>query len=164
MSEHEFDPAELVRALVDARVDFVVIGGYAAIRHREVARFTEDLDVIAAPERDNLERLAVALQGLDALSTRPMPGQLPVTPGARELSFGGTWELATRFGALHIVQNPPGAPPYEALASDAELIEAFGRRFAVCSREHLVAMKRAVLRRIDIEDLRALGEDVEGEG
>jgi hypothetical protein len=34
-------------------------------------------------------------------------------------------------------------PPYPALEADAMPVELHGVRFRVCSREHLIAMKRA---------------------
>ena len=56
----EFDPGELLRRLVAAGVDFVVIGGIAAVLHGS-ARLTRDLDIVFAPDAGNLEALARVL-------------------------------------------------------------------------------------------------------
>ena len=53
--------AALVGALVEANVEFMVIGGVAAILHG-VSRVTADLDISAPLDRDNLIRLLAALE------------------------------------------------------------------------------------------------------
>ena len=45
------DAAELFRRLADARIQYVVIGGFAVIAHG-VIRATKDLDVCPTPARD----------------------------------------------------------------------------------------------------------------
>ena len=61
----EFDAKQLLRALTDGGVDFVVIGGVAAVLHGS-ARATFDLDVCFASNPDNLEALGRTLIGLRA--------------------------------------------------------------------------------------------------
>jgi hypothetical protein len=46
----------LLRALVDEGVEFVLIGGLAVATHGFV-RATEHIDVVPAPQRENLDRL-----------------------------------------------------------------------------------------------------------
>jgi hypothetical protein len=49
------DLGGLLRALVDADIRFVVIGGIAVAAHR-VVRATEDVDIVPEPEGANLTR------------------------------------------------------------------------------------------------------------
>jgi predicted nucleotidyltransferase len=58
---------QLLRRLNDAGVDFVVIGGVAAIAHGS-ARMTLDLDVCARFDQPNISRILDALRGI-----RPRP-------------------------------------------------------------------------------------------
>ena len=51
----------LLGALSNARVDFILIGGFAATAHGS-ARATFDLDVVYSRTADNLARIAGALQ------------------------------------------------------------------------------------------------------
>ena len=51
---------ELLRALLEAEVDFVVVGGVAAIAHGS-ATFTLDMDVVAPLSVENCERILCAL-------------------------------------------------------------------------------------------------------
>jgi hypothetical protein len=61
----EFDPESILRVLVSEEVDFVVIGGLAAIL-RGSSLPTEDIDVLPARDRPNLDRLGRALASLNA--------------------------------------------------------------------------------------------------
>lgn len=55
-----FRPDALVGAPNAAGVEFVVIGGVAAIAHG-ARRSTLDLDIVPAPDPENLRRLAAAM-------------------------------------------------------------------------------------------------------
>ena len=56
----ELDLERLLRALVDGKVDFVVIGGVAAVLHGS-ARLTFDLDICFANDATDLEALGTVL-------------------------------------------------------------------------------------------------------
>jgi hypothetical protein len=60
-----FQPDELLLALREARVRFVVIGGIAVGVHGYV-RATKDLDIVPDPEPENVTRLSSLLRELDA--------------------------------------------------------------------------------------------------
>ena len=64
----EFEPELLLAALVEAGVEFVLVGGYAAVLHG-ASRPTEDVDITPATTFDNLTKLAGALEEL----ARPYP-------------------------------------------------------------------------------------------
>lgn len=54
------DYRELIGALAEAEVEFVLVGGLAATVHGS-ARLTQDVDVVYARNDANLTRLAAAL-------------------------------------------------------------------------------------------------------
>jgi hypothetical protein len=64
-AEGGFDPIRILAALHEAGVQFVLIGGMAAVLYGDVG-VTVDLDVVPARTPDNLDRLAAALRTLDA--------------------------------------------------------------------------------------------------
>ena len=64
----EFDLRALLEALHGHEISFIVIGGVPVGAHGFI-RGTEDLDLVPEPGPENLQRLAVALEELDALPT-----------------------------------------------------------------------------------------------
>src|SRR4051794_40829626 len=148
------DLAGLLRALERGTVRFVVIGGIAVAAHR-VVRATEDVDVVPDPTHDNLDRLADLLAALDARLLRD-PGR-GIDAGIRSaLRQGRNLTVTTPLGDVDVVQRLPGVPPYRELAADSWRAELDGVAFAVCSLEHLIAMKEARGAAIDHADLERL--------
>ena len=56
--------AQLLDRLVESRIDFVLIGGYAAVLHGS-SQVTQDLDICAVLTEENVGRLRDALRDLD---------------------------------------------------------------------------------------------------
>jgi hypothetical protein len=155
----------MLRVLVEAGVDFVVIGGVAA-GLRGSALLTDDLDICYARERENLERLAGALRSLGARLRGPdLPDDLPFDPDARALALGDTFTLRTRLGDLDILATPSGTMGFPDLDQAATTFRiAEGLQVRVCSLDDLIRMKRAARRTkdlIQLEDLAALRERIE---
>jgi hypothetical protein len=157
---------ELVGALHAAHIDYVVIGGFAVAAHGFV-RATKDLDIVPSGDAANLARLAAVLRDLGAelFGTDEFdPDEFPFDPlDPAQLAEGGNFLLLTRFGRLDMMQWVPGIDAdqaYERLRCAAVPTELDGHPVLVCSREDLIAMKRAAGRPQDLVDLRELGEDV----
>ena len=60
-----FDPVAMCRILNEEHVDYVVVGGFASVILGSPLP-TEDIDVIPDMDTRNLERLATALQRMNA--------------------------------------------------------------------------------------------------
>jgi hypothetical protein len=153
----EFRPSRLIQALVAEAVDFVVIGGYAAIAHGS-ARHTNDLDISYSPDPGNLERLGRALVQLGA-SLRGIDEEVPFVPDARTLRQVELLTLDTRHGPLDLLATPGGGPGWAALRSQAVPVDLYGFELLVASVEHLISMKRTAGRPkdlLDIEELEAI--------
>jgi hypothetical protein len=82
---------------------------------------------------------------------------LPHQPDTAGLAAGGSFQLATSHGQLDILQEGGAIPPYAELAGSALETEYEGLRIRYCSREHLIEMKRAARRPLDLRDLDELG-------
>ncbi len=152
----EFRPNALVHALVAGDVDFVVVGGYAAIA-QGTTRVTHDLDVCFAGDRANLERLGRVLVDLDA-RLRGVDEDLPFVPDAATLARIRVLTLATNEGPLDVMVQPDGSPRYAQLRDRADRLEVGGAVVLVASLEDLIAMKRASARGKDLHDLAELEE------
>ncbi len=136
-----FAPDELIAALADGGVEYVLIGGLAVGAHG-YPRATKDVDIVPSPEASNLARLAAVLRsiaaqhhGLGDFDSSEFPYD-PLDPG--QLAEGGNFVLMTRLGRLDIMQWVPGIPgelAFEHLARGAVETTLTGRRIRVCSRE-----------------------------
>jgi hypothetical protein len=79
-----------------------------------------------------------------------------------ELASGEQMTIETDLGKLDVVQGLDGVLPYAELRPRASEAEVLGVKVAVCSREDLMAMKRAAGRPrdlVDLEDLDAAADD-----
>ncbi len=150
----DFRPAALLGQLVQAGVDFVVIGGVAVVIQAS-PRFTRDLDISYATDTANLERLGALLVALDA-RLRGVEEDVPFTPDAHTLRHTQTLTLTTRDGDLDLLANPPGSPGYPALRRHADVVELDGHSVRVASLEDLIEMKRAAGRAQDEMDIESL--------
>lgn len=148
------DLAGLVSALNAGDVRYVVIGAIAVVAHGRI-RATEDLDIVPDPDRENLDRLGNTLVGLNArLAANPQRG---IDPELRRALYSRhNLTLTTRVGDLDIIQRITGVPSWEELVGDAEHTTLGGVPLAVCSRAHLLAMKRVRNTAQDQADIEAL--------
>jgi hypothetical protein len=159
----DFRPTALIGALVQAEVDFVVIGGVAVVVQAS-PRFTRDLDISYATDTTNLERLGALLVSLNA-SLRDVEDEVPFTPDARTLRQTEMLKLSTRDGDLDLLADPPGSPGYASLRRHADVVELDGALVPIASLEDLIAMKRAAGRpqdELDIESLEVARSRIRG--
>lgn len=154
----ELDIRGILAELIREEVEFLVIGGVAVGFHGYV-RATKDVDVVPAPGRENLERLARALRGLDAevegaeeFAEEELPD--PLDPDVLEL--GGNWVLSTRLGRFDVMQWIGEEALWPRLASGAVEAEVDGLAIKVVSYPDLVALKELAGRPEDVTDLRRL--------
>lgn len=142
-----FDPEAILRALLDHRAEFIVIGGLAVQAHGHL-RTTTDLDVIPAPGLLNLSRLSEALVAL---------GAGPADPHL--LRRAALVSLTTDHGRLDLlnVGLADGLPKsYEELRARAVEVDLDGRTVAVAGLDDLIRMKRVAGRDVDLSDIGAL--------
>jgi hypothetical protein len=150
-----FDPFGLLRRLVDAKVDFVVIGGLAATLHG-AALPTLDLDIMYERSRSNLERLALVLQ--DVHVRLRGAEDLPLPMDARLLYAGDRFTFTTDWGDLDVFATADGAAPYEEIRARASPVDLGSFTVFVADLHDLIEMKRAVMRQKDHAKLAELLE------
>ena len=160
----ELDIEGILEALVDGDVEFLVIGGVAVGFHGYI-RATKDVDIVPAPELDNLKRLASVLERLDA----ELDGaddfesdELPDPLDPETLALGGNWVLQTRLGHFDVLQWIGDDALWDKLSPTAIEVAIGELRVKVVSYESLVALKELAGRGQDLEDLKKLREAREG--
>jgi hypothetical protein len=150
----DFRPTTLLGRLVEAGVDFVIVGGIAVVL-QALPRFTKDLDLCYATDGDNLDRLGAVLGAVHARLRGPDEDP-PFVADAGTLRQTQILTLITDDGDVDLLVDPPGAPPYPRLRAGADRMEVAGVEVLVASIADLVAMKRAAAGPQDLIDVEAL--------
>ena len=163
MNRPLFDPYRIFQTLNRRGVRYIVIGGIGAAL-RGSPGVTQDLDVCYARDRENLERLAVALEDLGAHVRGPgVPDDLPFRPDAETLEAGDHFTFATVAGDFDIMGTPAGTSGFRDLERGASEASFDGETVTVASIDDLIRMKMAAGRAKDLRDvelLRAMREEI----
>ena len=150
----------LLHTLDANRVEYIVVGGAAALAHGS-ARFTQDLDVVYCRSSQNLDRLVTALLDFKPYLRGAPPG-LPFIWDRTTLSHGLNFTLETSLGLIDLLGEIPGGGTYEDLAISCVELPLFAGVTKCLSLEQLIRAKRAAGRPRDLEalaELEALREE-----
>ncbi|SPF41662.1 conserved hypothetical protein [Candidatus Sulfopaludibacter sp. SbA4] len=142
-----------VQALVDAGVDFVIIGGWSAILHGSSFN-TNDLDLCFSRRTENLRRLARALAAFHP-RLRDLPEDVPFVWDEVTLRNGTIFTLSTDCGAIDLLAEVSGLGGFEEVKASSILVRAFDRDVWTLDLPNLIRAKRAAGRE---KDLRVLPE------
>jgi hypothetical protein len=161
-----FDPVAALRALDQRRVAYVVIGGLGRVI-QGTNELTGGTDIAPSMREDNLRRLALALDDLNARRTDGDALRLD-----EDLAREAVLELATAAGQLKIIPQPAGTRGYDDLRRAASReplgsglrpsVASLGdhaRMLAAHGREQDAGPLRTVRRLIELE--RQLGRGLE---
>lgn len=154
----ELDIQGILERLAGADVSYIVIGGVAVGFHGYI-RATKDLDVVPAPDRQNLERLVAVLRALDAELDGAGdfdPAELPDPLDPNTLALGGNWVLQTRLGRFDVMQWLGERELWEMLSPAAVEVDLDGVPVKVAGYDDLVTLKEQAARPSDLEDLERL--------
>lgn len=119
-----------------AGVEFVVIGGWAAIFHGS-AQVTNDLDICYSRDKENLRRLAGALAPYHP-RPRGFPDQLPFVT------------LATDLDIIDLLAEVSGIGTYSDVLAASVEVDAFDRRVRALDLRALIQAKKATGRQKDL--------------
>lgn len=140
----------ILRRLATGGVDFVVVGGVAAVLHGST-RSPRSLEICFAHARHSLAALATALSGLRARTV-----DARARPDDRALREVERLAVGTTEGELHLIATPPGAPSYPTLRRLADRFDLGDFTVAVAALGDLIAMKRDGDREADRADAEEL--------
>lgn len=142
-----FDPVRICTILREEEVEFVVLGGFAAIV-RGSSLPTRDIDVIPSRDQSNLDRLGRALTRMNAkirISGDPVPTKID---GPFLANMPNMLNLVTDFGEMDLTFSPAGsAGDFEGWKKGATLeIIDDGLTVLVASLDDIIDSKRAANR------------------
>jgi hypothetical protein len=147
----------LLQRLCDADIDFVIVGGFAAMLHGS-ALLTRDLDVCAVLTAENVAKLRDTLGDLNPVH-RFTPQKLSFLDNPEPGVAMNNLYLRTEWGAVDILGSILGVGDFERIRSASMEIELFGRHCRVISLEDLIRAKEALGRDKDllaVKELRAI--------
>lgn len=159
--------AELLHALSEAQVEYVLVGGLAVQLHGFM-RSTVDIDLVLAMNDKNLVRFIDVVKQFGLMPSIPVPieslrnaaqieqwhrekGMLAFA--LREPQIGG--------GVVDVLVRPE--VPFEKLRKNAVAGELFSQQIWIASIDDLLTMKRSANRPKDRLDIEALGKIKRGE-
>lgn len=147
----------LLSRLADAGLEFVIVGGYAAVSHGS-SYVTKDVDICLVFSDENIAKLRAALHDLN-----PQHRMTPQRLSFLEVPPPGTpvrnLYLRTDLGIVDILSSVLGVGDFARLRERAETIEVEGRRFALIALDDLIRAKEALGREKDLltaKELRAI--------
>ncbi len=157
-----FNLREIFKALADGEVEYVVVGGLAVIMHGHL-RATRDLDLVIGLHPDN------CMKGMQALSSIGLRPRLPVTladfadPSKRSdwlnnrnMLVFQLWDPANPERSVDVFVREP--LDFSAMLSEAVIKDLDGVPIRVASIRHLIILKLAAGRPLDLDDVQALRE------
>lgn len=154
--------ADILVALVQAKVRFVVAGGIAAVLHG-VERMTMDIDLAVDMSPDNLERFVRVMHDLSLRPNVPVPAEFIMDPE-------NVRRIVEEKNAIVFTFIDPNNPlkhvdlfltanhSYANLFAESITIEILGRPVRIVSKKKLLKLKRSVAppRPKDLHDIAEL--------
>jgi len=133
------DLPALLAALCDAGVDFIIVGGAAAVIHGAPIT-TVDLDIVHRRTPENVQRLLLLLHELDATMRYDFANR-GLRPTAEMLSGKGQINLSTTLGPLAPLCELAEGQGYDELLPHSRSVPDEGRTLRVLDLPTLIAVK-----------------------
>jgi len=143
-----------LQALIDGRVEFVIVGGLAATIHGS-ARVTQHIDIVYCRGDEKKARLVAALAPYRP-NLRGAPPNLPFEWSVDTLKAGLNFTVVSTLRWIDLLGEVTGGGGYESVRPDAVNVEYYGHQILCVSLSKLIALKRAAGRPKDNEVLAEL--------
>ncbi|MEJ7623475.1 MAG: nucleotidyltransferase [Pyrinomonadaceae bacterium] len=151
MTELTTDFIDLLTALVDAGVDFMVVGGYAVAFYGH-PRATKDLDVFVRATPANAKKLYQALAAFGAPLNEFKVAEEDFS------DYGGILQLGVPPQRIDIINRISGVT-YDEAVENAGVFELEGRAIRIIGLDALTKNKLAAGRDQDLVDAKLLTRD-----
>mgnify|MGYP006306689815 CR=1 FL=1 len=132
--------SDLLEGLLEAQVDFVLVGGLAAVIQGAPIT-TIDVDIVHSQSPENITRLLAFLKSVDAAHRRLDDKR--IEPKEHDLSGQGHVLLTTRIGPLDVLAVIEGGRSYEDLLDHTVDIDFRGHILRVLDLETLIGLKKS---------------------
>ncbi len=150
------DLPSILEALVRQKVEFIIIGGMAAVAQGAPVT-TFDLDICYRRTLQNHRRLVAALKPFQPVLRAP--GEtVPFVWDDRTLELGSNFTLSTTAGDLDIFGELAGGARYESILPNSTALDLFGHPVRVIGLRDLIRTREALHRPKDAAALEILRE------
>ncbi len=142
-----FDPVRICTILNEEGVEYVVVGGFAAVAHGSSLP-TRDIDIVPSREPSNLDRLGLALRRMNALiRTSDEPVAAPMD-GAFLANMPFMLNLVTDFGEMDLTFSPSGGlGGFDGWHANSIVVDiAEGLPVHIAALDDIIASKQAANR------------------
>jgi predicted nucleotidyltransferase len=144
---------EILRILVDHGVDFILVGGVAAVLEG-VPLSTLDVDVVFRRSEENMLPLLNAFRALDARYVDPAGRR--ILPDASKLASFHMHRLLTPFGPLDAMETIGHGLSYADLLGDSQVMDVAGVSVRVLGLATIILSKEQANRDKDRASLHVL--------
>jgi predicted nucleotidyltransferase len=144
---------EILKVLVDHGVEFILVGGVAAVLEGAPLS-TLDVDVVFLRRAENLPPLLDALRALDARYVDPAGRH--IVPDADKLATLRMHRLVTSLGALDVMETIGHGLTYADLIGDTQVMEVAGVNVRVLGLGTIILSKEQANRDKDRATLHIL--------
>ncbi len=155
-----FNILEIYKALADAEVEYVVVGGMAVIMHGHL-RGTRDLDLVIGLKPENCAKAIKALSGVGLQPRLPVSLADFADPAKREewavqrnMLVLQLWDPSNPERSVDLFVREPIA--FDEMLTDSVIKELHGVPINVASIRHLIRLKQVAGRPQDMLDINAL--------
>lgn len=155
-----FNLREIFKALANAEVEYVVVGGFAVIMHGHL-RATSDLDLVIGLSPSNCKMGMAALAGIGLRPRLPVSLADFADPAKREdwvqhrnMQVFQLWDPANPVRSVDVFVREP--IDIRAMRAEAVIKDLDGVAIPVASIRHLIQLKLASGRPLDLDDINAL--------
>ena len=158
------DLQKLLQRLDDAGIEFVLVGGYAALLHGS-SLLTRDVDVCAVLTPSTIEKLRDAFRDANPVHRLSSPRQSFLDMPEPGTALDNLY-LNTDLGTLDLLSRITGVGDYARVARDAVDVELAGRHVRAIGLDDLIAAKEALGRDKDLiaaKELRAIRQKLRRE-
>ena len=149
-----FDPVRICEVLNEEGVEYIIIGGFAAVIHGSSLP-TRDIDVLPTRESGNLTKLARALNRIGAMIRTSGDPVFTLIDGPFLANMPLLLNLVTDLGEMDLTFSPSGPlDGYDGWNAHAIVLNiAPGIDVRVASLEDIIASKRAANRPKDQQSI-----------
>ena len=157
------DFTRLLQRLADSGIEFVIVGGYAAVTHGS-SLVTRDLDICVALSDETVDRLRSILAEWNP-KHRMTPNELSFLDFPKTGPLQNLY-LRTDVGVIDILSSILGVGDFARLKETAEDFEIGGRVYHVICLDELIAAIEAMGREKDLlaaKELRAIAAKRKGD-